>query len=197
MGRSMSDIVVFERHVLSLALLEKELFQLYTDLAEKVEDTSAKALLSYIATDSLKHSTILVALMGSVNGSKAREEDCDANTLYHKDLIRTISKDVSKTKSVTHDELISLVDTFCGFENLLLVEYKKAFHLEYTPTANSEDLDEEQEISIYNLVVNDEKRHKKILGALTKLCDRKLSFQNNAPVVKYQRPDSWYVPPRG
>ena len=26
--------------------------------------------------------------------------------------------------------------------------------------------------------------------------NKKLSFKDNTPFVKYQRPDSWYVPPR-
>ncbi|MCW4034882.1 MAG: hypothetical protein NWF03_05915, partial [Candidatus Bathyarchaeota archaeon] len=57
--------------------------------------------------------------------------------------------------------------------------------------------DEEPELNIFNLIVGDEERHQRILMALTKLCDRKLSFKQDAPVVKYQSPDSWYVPPRG
>ena len=198
MGISMSDIIVFERRVLSLALLEKELFQLYTDLAEKVEDVSAKTLLAYIATDSLKHSTILVAIMDSVNGSKVKEDDCDANITYNKELIKSLTRDVSKSKGVSHDELISLIDTLSGFENMLLKEYKRAFHLEYIPDTDNEfGKDEEQDMNIFSLIVDDEERHQKILFKLTKLCDSKASFKNNAPVVKYQRPDSWYVPPRG
>jgi hypothetical protein len=194
----MSKIIVFERQVLSLALIEKELFQLYTELAEKVEDVSAKTMLSYIATDSLKHSTILVAIIDEVDGSKVRENDCDANTIYNKELIKALSRDISKSRKVSQQELISLIDTLCSFENLLFKGYKRAFHLEYTPFINRESQkDDETELNIFKLIVNDEERHQKILLSLAKLCDNKLTFKHDAPIVKYQSPDSWYVPPRG
>ncbi|PVX25565.1 MAG: hypothetical protein CW716_07775 [Candidatus Bathyarchaeum sp.] len=194
-----SNIIVFERQVLSLAIIEKELFQLYTEIAQKAEDVSAKTLLSYIATDSLKHSTILAAIFDEVNGSKAKESDCDVNIRYNKQLIETLTKDISKTETISQEELISLIDTLCNFEELLYNEYKKSFHLEYTQvtTGYKSQKDEEPELNIFNLIVGDEERHQKILMSLVILCDRKLSFKQDAPVVKYQSPDSWYVPPRG
>ncbi len=190
--------MVFERQTLSLALIEKELFQLYTELSKKVEDVSAKTLLSYIATDSLKHSTILAAIIDEVDGSKVREKDCDANTLYNKKLIEALSNDISRSKKVSQQELISLIDVLCGFENLLFKEYKRAFHLEYTSFTNGEpQKDDETELTIFKLIVNDEERHQKILLSLAKLCDNNLTFKHDAPIVKYRSPDSWYVPPRG
>lgn len=195
----MSDgILVFERQVLSLALIEKELYQLYTNLASKVEDLSAKALFHYIATDSIKHSTILAAIIDEVDGSKARETDCDLTIRHNKEVIKALAKDVAKTRSVNRDDLISLIDTLAGFENMLLAEYKKAFHLQYTSfsTREQEKGDDDFDLNIFTLIVGDEERHQKILACVLDLCDKQLSFKSNAPVVKYQRPDSWYVPPR-
>jgi hypothetical protein len=192
------EIMVFERQILSLALIEKELYQLYTNLSEKVEDLAAKTLFSYIATDSLKHSNILVTIIDEVNGSKAREQDCDENIIYTKELIETLSNDVAKSERINLEELISLIDTLVGFENLLVNEYKKAFHLEYTGFTECElDKNHEINLNIFTLIVGDEERHQRILLAITTLCDRKLSFKQDAPIVKYQNPDSWYVPPRG
>ncbi|MCW4015051.1 MAG: hypothetical protein NWF06_01655 [Candidatus Bathyarchaeota archaeon] len=192
-----SEIVIFERQVLSLALIEKELFQLYTNLSEKVEDVAAKTLLCYIATDSLKHSTILVAIIDEVNGSKVQEKDCDENIVYNKELIKALSKDVGQRKCVGREELLSLLDMLVGFETLLFAEYKRAFHLEYACLAGYESGKGEGDLNIFSLIVGDEERHQQILLSLTRLCDRKLSFRSDAPVVKYQSPDSWYVPPRG
>jgi hypothetical protein len=194
----MSDyILVFERQVLSLALVEKELYQLYTTLSEKVEDLSVKALFSYIATDSLKHSTILSAIIDEVDGSKARELDCEMNIIYNKELIKTLSKDVAKNERISREELISLIDTLAGFENLLFNEYKKAFHLEYRGFSKHEpDKNDETDLNILTLIVGDEERHQRILSAIVTLCDKKLSFKHDAPIVKYNNPDSWYVPPR-
>ena len=81
------EIMVFERQILSLALIERELFQLYTNLSEKVENVAVKTLFAYIATDSLKHSNILVTIIDAVNGSKAREQHCDENIIYTKESV--------------------------------------------------------------------------------------------------------------
>jgi hypothetical protein len=191
--------MVFERQVLSLALIEKELFELYTNLLERVEDVTPKTLLSYIATDSLKHYTILAAIIDEVDGSKTKESDCDITILYNKGLIRTLSKDIAMRSAVSIDELISLIGTLAGFENLLFTEYKKAFHLEFSGVKKygSDRSKEDEELNIFTLIVGDEERHQRILGEMAVLCDRKLSFKRSAPAVKYQNPDSWYVPPRG
>ena len=193
----MSEIILFERQTFSLILIEKELHQLYTQLSEKVENIAAQAMFSYIAADSLKHSTILVKIIEEVDGSKAREQDCDEKIIYNKELITALSKQVAKSEKINREELISLIDTLAGFENLLFTEYTKAFHLEYTKFSK-QGLDENQEteLNIFNLIVGDEERHQKILSSITQLCDRKLSFKSDAPIVKYQNPDSWYVPPR-
>ena len=191
------EIIVFERQVLSLALVEKELYQLYTNLSKKVEDLSAKTLFSYIATDSLKHSIILSAIIDEVGGSKAREVDCEVHIMYNKELIRTLSKDTAKRKRINREELISLIGTLAGFENLLFNEYKKAFHLEYRGFGEYvSDKNGETDLNILTLIVGDEERHRRILSAIITLCDRKLSFKPDTPTVKYQNPDSWYVPPR-
>jgi len=190
-----SEIVVFERQILSLALIEKELYQLYTNLSEKVEDVAAKALFSYIATDSLKHSNILVTIIEEVNGSKVREQDCDESILYNKELINALSKDVAKSEKINREELISLIDSLVGFESLLFDEYSKAFNLKYSSFADyKQNKNDEMDLNIFNLIVDDEDRHQKILQSITRLCDRKLSFKTDAPIVKYQHPDAWYVP---
>lgn len=191
-----SGIMVFERRILSLALIEKELYQLYTNLSEKVEDVAAKTLFAYIATDSLKHSTILVKIVEEVGGSKAREKDCDENIIYNMELIATLSKDVSKSKKIDREELISLVGTLVGFESLLLNEYSKAFRLETTRFSKDErNKNHETELNIFNLIIGDEEQHQRILRSIVSFCDKKLDFKNDAPIVKYQNPDAWYIPP--
>lgn len=190
-----SGIMVFERRILSLALIEKELYQLYTNLSEKVEDVAAKTLFAYIATDSLKHSIILVKIVEEVGGSKAREQDCEENIRYNMELIATLSKDVSKSKKIDREELISLIGTLVGFESLLLNEYSKAFRLETTRFSKDErNKNQEPELNIFSLIVGDEEQHQRILTSIVSLCDKKLNFKNDAPIVKYQNPDAWYIP---
>jgi hypothetical protein len=186
-----------ERQILSLGLIEKELYQLYTNLSEKVEDLAAKSLFAYIATDSLKHSTVLVAIIEEAGGSRVKEHDCDENIRYNIALITSLSKDVSKRQLIAREELIPMIDTLVGFESLLYDEYSKAFNLETTRFVKDEQTKPtEFDLNIFNLIVNDEDLHKRILSSIVRHCDRKLDFQNNAPIIKYQNPDSWYVPPR-
>lgn len=192
-----SEIIFFERQLLSLALIEKELYQLYTNLSEKTDDLASKALFSYIATDSLKHSTILVTISEEVGGSKAQEQDCDENVIYNKQLIVTLSKDIAKSGRISNEEIISLIETLANFETFLFNEYSKAFQLEYTSFKKQDpDKNNDTSVNIFNLIVDDEERHQRILATITNQCDKKSFFKNNAPIVKYQNPDSWYVPPR-
>jgi len=194
----LSDGIVFmERQILSLGLIERELYQLYSNLSEKVEDLAVKSLFAYIATDSLKHSTILVTIIEEAGGSRVREQDCDENIRYNLELIATLSKDVSKKQIIDREELISLIDTLAGFESLLYDEYSKAFHLETTQFMKDErKKSHESDLDIFSLIVNDEDLHKRILLSIVSLCDKKLDFKNNAPIFKYQNPDSWSVPPK-
>ena len=191
------EIVFMERQILSIGLIERELYQLYSNLSEKVEDLAAKSLFTYIATDSLKHSTILVTIIEEAGGSKVKEQDCDPNTSYNIELINRFSKDVSKRQTIDRDELISLIETLVSFENLLYDEYSKAFCLQTTQLEETvRGKTEESNLNIFSFIIDDENLHKRILSSIVNLCDKKLDFKNNAPIVKYQRPDSWYVPPR-
>ena len=155
-------------------------------------------MFSYIATDSLKHSTILVQIIEEVNGSKAREQDCGENILHTKELIKALTKNLAKSEKVDRKELVTLIDTLADFENLLFSEYKKAFHLEHVVfTENEQNKTDETDMNIFNLILGDEERHLRILSSITRLCDSNLSFNKNAPIVKYKNPDLWYSPPRG
>ena len=185
-------IVLIERQILSLGLIERELYKLYSSLSEKVEDLAAKSLFAYIATDSLKHSTILVTIIEESGGSRVREQDCDENIRYNIELITTLSTDVSKKQIIDREELISLIDTLAGFESLLYDEYSKAFRLETTQFRKDEgNKSHESDLDIFSLIINDEDLHKRILMSIVSLCDKKLDFKNNAPIFKYQNPDRW------
>ena len=185
-------IVLIERQILSLGLIERELYKLYSRLSEKVEDLAVKSLFAYIATDSLKHSTVLVTIIDESGGSRVREQDCDENIRYNLELIATLSKDISERQIIDREELISLIDTLAGFESLLYDEYSKAFHLETTQfMKDARNKSHESDLDIFSLIVNDEDLHKRILLSIISLCDKKLDFKSNAPIFKYQNPDRW------
>ena len=196
-GVLMIGITFVERQMVSLGLMERELYELYTNLSSKVEDLAAKTLFVYIASDSLKHSTVLVTILEEAGGSKLKEQDCDETIRYNIDLIETLSADIARTKKVGREELLSIIDTLAGFETLLYDEYAKAFHIDTTKLVEDEDPDKnESDLSVFGLILKDEDLHKRILLSLVNMCDKKLDFKDNTPIVKYQSPDSWYVPPR-
>lgn len=193
----MIGITFVERQMVSLGLMERELYTLYINLSSKVEDLAAKTLFAYIASDSLKHSTVLVKILEEAGGSKLKEHDCNETIRYNIDLINTLSTDISRTKKINREDLLSIIDTLAGFETLLYDEYARAFHVDTAQLIENQDPDKNQpDLSIFSLIVNDEDLHKQILLSIVNCFDKKLDFKDNAPVVKYQSPDSWYVPPR-
>ena len=96
----MTEIVFIERQIISLGLMEKELYQLYTNLAEKVKDLVAKSLFTYIATGGLKHSQVFVKILEAAGGSNLKEQDCNETIRYNIDLITVLIQDISRTKTI-------------------------------------------------------------------------------------------------
>lgn len=189
-----SETEVLERKIPGFILLEQELHKLYTNLSEKVDDVAIKTLFTYIAADSLKHSIILTRIVKEFGGSKTKEKDCDMDIKYNKQLIATLSKDVSKNTQIHYEGLISLIDTLTGFVNYLLDEYSKAFQVKESRIPTYEKNSNNQpKMDILSLIVGDEERHQEILLWIVSSCDKNLDFKNNTPIVKYQNPDAWYI----
>ena len=90
----LEGIAFIEKQIVSLSLMEKELYQLYSNLAQKTEDLNAKALFAYIATDSLKHSTVFVTIIEEAGGSNLKENQCDEQIRYNIDLATELAKNV-------------------------------------------------------------------------------------------------------
>lgn len=187
-----SETEVIERKIPGFILLEQELHKLYSNLSEKVEDVAIKTLFTYIAADSLKHSTILTRIVKEFGGSKTKEKDFEINIKYSKNLIATLSKDVSKSRKIDGEELTSLSDTLIGFESLLLEEYSNAFRVrESRFSTYRRNVNNHREMDILSLIVGDEERHQEILFWIVNSDDKKLNFKNDAPIPLYQNPDAW------
>lgn len=187
-----SETEVIKRKIPGFIILEQELHELYKNLSEKVEDVAIKALFTYIATDSLKHSTILTRIEEEFGGSKVKGKDLDINIQYNKNLVATLSKDVSKNRKIDDEELIALSDTLIGFEGLLQDEYSKAFRVgESRFPTHWRDSENQQEMDILSLIVADEERHQEILLWIVSSSDKKLYFKSDKPVPLYQNPDAW------
>lgn len=187
-----NETEVIEKKIPEFILLEQELHKLYNTLSEKVEDVAIKTLFTYIAADSLKHSTILTRIFKEFGGSKAKEKDLDINVNYRRNRIITLSKEVSKSRKIDYEELSFLTDMLIGFENFLLSEYSKAFQVrESRFQAYTRNAKNQQEMDILSLIVGDEERHHEILIWIVSSGDKKLNFKNDAPIPLYQNPDAW------
>jgi hypothetical protein len=187
-----SENEVLERKIPGFILLEQELHKLYNNLSEKVEEVAIKALFTYIAADSLKHSLILTRIVREFGGSKTKEKDFDMNIKYSKNLIHTLSKNVSKSRKIGNEELAALSDTLIGFESLLLDEYSKAFRVRESRFPNNwRNSKNQQKMDILSLIVSDEERHLEILLWIVSSEDKKLNFKSDAPIPLYQNPDAW------
>ena len=196
MGHLLQGIYCLESRIISLGLMEKELYQLYTALAEKIQDLAARSLFTYIATDSLKHTKILASIIEEAGGSKFRERDCNDNISYNIDLIKALIKDISKRSLIFREKLNSLISTFMDFEICLFDEYSKAFHIEKRFIKNDKNEKFETDLDIFSLIVDDEARHRRILSYLADNSEKELEFKSNTPKFRYQRPDAWSIPPR-
>lgn len=187
-----SETEIIERKIPGFILLEQELHKLYNNLSEKVEDVAIKALFTYVAADSLKHSLILTRIVKEFGGSKAKEKDFDMNIKYSKNIIDTLLKNVSKSRKIDNEELLALGDTLIGFESLLLDEYSKAFRVRESRFPNHwRNSKNQQEMDILSLIVGDEERHQEILLWIMSSEDKKLNFKSDVPIPLYQNPDAW------
>lgn len=187
-----SETEVIERKIPGFILLELELHKLYNTLSKKIEDVAIKTLFTYIAADSLKHSTILTRIVKEFGGSKAKKEDFDINIKYSKNLIATLSKDISKSRKIDDEELTSLSDTLISFESLLFDEYSKFFRVRESASPTYwRNAYSQREMDILSLIVGDEERHQEILLWIVNSGDKKLNFKNDAPIPLYQNPDAW------
>ena len=184
-----------ERNISCLVLLERQLCQLYKILLKKTEDLTARSLLHYIASDSLKHSVILEGILKEITGWQVNESNCDANIRFAQTQVSALSKDISKLKKIDNRRLASLAEGLADFESLLLEKYSTTFQLSI-PHSQTGEAHPTRRMgkNIFELIVSDEERHQDALATIKRLPD-KFGLQINDPFVRYQTPDAWYSPP--
>lgn len=177
-------------------LLEESVFSLYRNLSEKVQNSTVKSLLTYIAYDSLKHSAVLRGISESISKSKPKTGDCEKKLKDVWEEIVSFAQEISKKQKITDGELPSIVRRLVGFESsvseeyFILVELKT---LEFMTKQISEvyKVDLESLKSVFELVIKDEEKHRDILTMIEELLPEEESVKDNTPVVRYQHPNAW------
>ena len=193
-----NDPKVLAEFINCLSILENNISLLYTALSNKIELPLVRALLRSIAEDSLKHCTLLKGVAESIASVKERSRDCEKKTGEAWRLIADFSKEIASKERFSEEEMSQLSDKLAFFESIVGEEYyvfvqMKTLQLMMKEINKIYNIDLGSLKSIFTRIINDEERHREMLGTIKGILERHPEL-NNTPVVKYQNPDSWISP---
>jgi len=190
-----NDPKVLADFINCLGILENDTFLLYKALSNKIELPLVKSLLRAIAEDSLKHSTLLKGVAESITEAKETPKDCEKKTGEAWRLIANFTKEIAAKEKFSEEEMSHLWDKLAFFESIIGEEYyvfvqMKTLQLMMKEINKIYNIDLGSLKSIFTRIINDEERHREMLGTIKGILERH-SEPSNTPVVKYQNPDSW------
>lgn len=160
--RDRKDLV---KYLFCCGLIEEKISHAYRSVASRLDDEVARVLLEYIADDSLKHSKILLGVSRCLGVDEVDMRVCEE--LLGMTTIRIIE---DSEKTVLKEERLSLSKLASEFDEL--VDLEKYFGEEYfnliqvklfQVLLEHEGIDVGFLKDILDYIVEDEKRHEKIL----------------------------------
>lgn len=197
-----NDPKALAEFIYCLSFLEDGISQLYRSLSSKIELPLVRSLLDSIAEDSLKHSTLLKGVGGSIAEVKEKPRDCQKKTDKVWKVITAFSKEIASKEKLSKEEISQLADRLSLFESTVGEEYyifvqMKTLQLMMKEINRIYNVDLGSLKSIFTRIIGDEERHRETLQTI-KVMITKRPEPDNTPVVKYQNPDAWisYSPPR-
>jgi rubrerythrin len=171
------------------SFLEKEMFQLYQNLAQKTEYADIRYLLVGLAYDSLKHAKILAEIGKHFVKLKTIPE------LSQK--VNELSGEVSKKEKMTIEDLSFFVRRAADLEDLLSEKYIALLALEnlqyvVNKLSKMTPVDVRALRSIFSGLVKDKETHRNLLIEFQYfvLAKKSEKARDNAPFVKYNNPGS-------
>jgi rubrerythrin len=179
------------------SILEEKTSLLYGNLAKKARWPLVKALLLQIAYDSGKHSAILQGIGKSIGKPKAKAKNCEGKLGETWEAILVLSQKVARKKRIPNEELPSFVGKLERLESTMGKEYYMLVQLKTLQFMTKEirelyDVDLEDLRDIFEEMIKDEERHAELLGTIRRILGPHEQKKNeNAPLVRYQNPDSW------
>jgi rubrerythrin len=182
-----------------LSMLENNAFLLYTALADKLNEPLVKSLLLTIASDSQKHSIVLKGVGESIAKSEGKPKDCEKKLGEAWHVIDAFYREIVKREKITECELPQLAEKLSVLESILGEEYYmfvqlKTLQLLMKEVSQIYNINLGELKGIFSSIINDEEHHRELLETIKGLLDRKKpKKKDNAPVVKYQNPDSWIM----
>jgi len=179
------------------SLFEDKTSLLYGSLAQKATLPLVKALLLNIAYDSGKHSAILQGIVKTIGNPKVKIKDCEKRLGESWRTIRDLSEDVAREKIMSNENMSSYVrklerlESTVGEEYYMLVQVKTLqFMTKEIRELYKVDLEDLKDI--FEGIIKDEERHTELLATIIKILGPSEEEKTeNAPLVRYQNPDSW------
>ena len=178
-----------------LSILENDTFLLYKALSDKVELPLVKSLMSSIAKDSLKHSTLLKGVFESIAKTHEKPNDCEKKTGEAWRLVANFNKEIASKEKLSKMELSQLSEKLAFFESILGEEYymfvqMKTLQLMMKEINQIYNIELTSLRSIFTHIINDEEHHREVLETIKSILERHHKVDMN-PEVKYQNPDAW------
>jgi rubrerythrin len=163
------------RFLFCCGLVEEKVSNAYRSLASRLDDVVAKILLEYIADDSLKHSKILLGVSNHLGVRDVDLEEC--RKIVGLTSIRIIE---DAEKVIAGENKVSMKEIAFEFDNL--IDLERYFGEEYFSILQLKLLEallefEEVELGllkeVLEYIIEDEKRHEKILQAIKMYASQK------------------------
>ncbi len=162
------------RYLHCSSLLEKKVATAYRHLAERTENNTIKLLLSFIAGDSLKHSTVLGILSQSIAEHRSTSRGCER--ILGKawtTVITHAQEETLKKKRIKDKEMASLIDNMIRLEDFVGEEYLTTINLEILQLiVEHAKMDQESLAEVVQWIIEDEKRHATIMKRIRVLITR-------------------------
>ncbi|MEM2080883.1 MAG: ferritin-like domain-containing protein [Candidatus Bathyarchaeia archaeon] len=194
-----NDPQVIANLINCLSILENNTFELYTNLAEKIDQPIAKSIFIHIAVDSHKHSMSLKCVAEKIGKPDKKPKNCEKHVgeVWH--TIEKISKEISKKERITKEDWPDLLEKLSALESVVGEEYYMFVELKTLQLMAKEirqmyHIDISDLESIFTRIIQEEETHRALIEKVKNLLTKVTEKKSRAPVVKYQQPDSWNKP---
>jgi len=163
------------RFLFCCGLVEGRISDAYRSLASRLNDDVVKTLLEYIADDSLKHSKILLGVSNYLGVRDVDLEECGrivGSTTTH--MIEDAEKVIAGVGKVSVEELQSTFDNLVDLERYFGEEYFSMIQLKlFEALLEFEKIEIGLLREILEYIVEDERRHERILNAIKMYASRR------------------------
>jgi rubrerythrin len=179
--------------IYNLSLLEEETFQLYKDLAEKVDFPLIKALLIEISLDSKKHYHLLKGIIDSMPKVDYNSKDAQKKLNKSQKAMANFSTHFADTTKINENNLPELIEKLTLLESQMGEEYEILVQAKSIVFFASEidrkyNFKSENFKKIFEKIISDEEHHNEILETIKDIINQKdQELLVKDPLLHYRR----------